>query len=82
LIRWADTHINRIAATLALAALAVYLARDSERPSGSGLLAISIGASLILLLNCGRNKVSPVALRVLADAALVLPALIALGVRG
>jgi hypothetical protein len=47
-------------------------------PVALPLLAISLGAFLILLLNQQRKSLSPEALRVFADAALVLPALLAL----
>jgi SAM-dependent methyltransferase len=45
-------------------------------------LAVCLGALLLLLLNWGRAKLSRPALRVLADAALLVPAIIALLVQG
>jgi len=41
-------------------------------------LAICAAALLVLLLNCARSKLSSAALRVLADAALLVPALVSL----
>ena len=71
-IRWAETRINQLAAALAASAFAVILVRRHPGPFGSGLLAISLAALLILLLNRHRNRLSGRALRVLADATLVL----------
>ena len=71
-IRWAETRITLLAAVLAASAFAVILVRPHPGPFGSGLLAISLAALLILLLNRQRNRLSGRALRVLADAILVL----------
>jgi hypothetical protein len=71
-IRWAETCINQLAAALAASAFAVILVRRHPGPFGSGLLAISLAALLILLLNRHRDRLSGRALRVLADATLVL----------
>jgi hypothetical protein len=77
-IRRADTHLNRIAGAVALTALIASVVRARAGLSISGLLAISFGALLLLILNTQRNKLSPAALRVLADVALALPPAIAL----
>jgi hypothetical protein len=71
-IRWAETRINQLAAALAASASAVILVRRDPGAFGSGLLAISLAALLILVLNRYRNRLSGRALRVLADATLVL----------
>jgi hypothetical protein len=71
-IRWAETRINQLAAALAASAFAVILVRRQPGPFRSELLAISLAALLILLLNRHRNRLSGRALRVLADATLVL----------
>src|SRR5271168_2887842 len=71
-IRWAETHINQLAGALAASAFAVILVLRHLGPFGSGLPAISLAALLILLLNRHRNRFSGRALRVLADATLVL----------
>jgi hypothetical protein len=71
-IRWAKTRINQLAAALAASAFAVILVRRQPGPFRSELLAISLAALLILLLNRHRNRLSGRALRVLADATLVL----------
>jgi hypothetical protein len=46
------------------------------------LSAVGLGALLLLVLNARRAKLSPTALRVLADAALLVPAILALGIGG
>jgi hypothetical protein len=74
-IRWAETRINQLAVALAAPAFAIILVRrhpGHPGPFGFGLLAISLEALLILLLNRHRNRLSGRALRVLADATLVL----------
>jgi hypothetical protein len=71
-IRWAETRINQLAAALAASAFAVILVRRHPGPFGSQLLAISLAALLVLVLNRHRNRLSGRALRVLADATLVL----------
>jgi hypothetical protein len=77
-IRWADSHLSAIA--LGLTILAFFA---SCLPAWRGSLvlpvvAISLAASLTMLLNSQRKRLSPEALRVLADAALALPGLLAL----
>jgi hypothetical protein len=81
-VRWADSRLNRMAAALAIAALAACLVRDPKDSSISALLAVWLGALLLVFLNYGRTKLSPAALRVLADAALLVPALLALVIGG
>ncbi len=71
-IAWAERRINLLAAVLAVSAFAATLMLGRHGPVGSGLLAISSAALLILLLNRHRNRLSGRALRVLADATLVL----------
>jgi len=82
LVHWADSRINSIAAVLACGAMAASVWEDPRGSSSSSLLPVSLGALLLLLLNCARNRISERSLRVLADVALVVPALIALVVRG
>jgi hypothetical protein len=82
LVHWADSRINSIAAVLACGAMAASLWEGPRGSSSSSLLPVSLGALLLLLLNCARNRLSERSLRVLADVALVVPALIALVVRG
>ncbi|MGH9743230.1 MAG: hypothetical protein ACRD51_12880 [Candidatus Acidiferrum sp.] len=81
LVRWVAPRINSIAAALALAALAACFVQIPPSSSRFALLAVCAGALLILLLNCLRSKLSSAALRVLADAALFAPALIAFLIR-
>jgi hypothetical protein len=81
-VRGAAAHINGIAAALATIALLACLVSARGAPSVSGLLAVCVGALLILVLNQSRSRLSPAALRVLADAALVVPPLFAVGIRG
>jgi hypothetical protein len=82
LVHWADPRINSIAAVLACGAMAASLWEDPRRSCSSSLWPVSLGALLLLLLNCARNRLSERSLRVLADVALVVPALVALVVRG
>ncbi len=79
---WADARLNRIAAILASGALAAYFVGEAGGHSAAPLLAICAGALLLLLLNRARTKISASALRVLADVALLVPALVALAIRG
>ncbi len=80
-IAWADSHLNSASLGLTIAAVVAYWLFGSGYSSGLPLLAIALAAFLTMLLNSQRKRLSPEALRVLADAALVLPALLALGLR-
>jgi hypothetical protein len=77
-IAWASSHLTHIALALTIAAFLFSCLPDYRGLAGLPLLAISLAAFLILLLNRQRKNLSPEALRVFADAALVLPALLAL----
>ena len=81
-VRWADSRLNRIAAALAVAALTSCLVSNPRGSSVWVLSAVGLGALLLLVLNARRAKLSPAALRVLADAALLVPAILALGIGG
>ena len=78
LVRWADPRIHFISAFLAAGALALCFFYNVRGASQFAWWAISGAALLILVLNSLRTKFSPAALRVLADVALLVPALIAL----
>jgi hypothetical protein len=85
LVAWADRRINLVSVLLATAAGLAALLPETSRAFCYPLVAIGGGSVLLLLLNCGRRRLSPPALRVLADAALLLPAgfaLVMLGLRG
>lgn len=80
-VAWGSAHLNAIAITLALFALlpiVIFHARGTYFPE---YLAILVAALLLYLLNLNSRLFSPPALRVLADAALVLAALFALAIR-
>jgi hypothetical protein len=77
-IAWADGHLNHIALGLATGASLMKCLPSCRNSSGRPLLAVSLAAFLTMILNRRRNSLSPGALRVLADAALVLPALLTL----
>ena len=77
-IAWANGHLNHIALGLAAGALLMRWLPSYRNSAGRPLLAVSLAAILTMILNRRRNRLSPRALRVLADAALVLPALLAL----
>lgn len=79
---WAASRMSWSAVVLAVAALLAGTFSGVAGIFSYELLAVSLGALLLLLLNCGSEKLSPAALRVLADAALVLPAVLALAVLG
>jgi hypothetical protein len=81
-VRWADSHLNRVAAALAIAALTACFVRDPKDSSISALLAVWLGALLLVFLNYVRTKLSPATLRVLADVALLVPAVVALTIGG
>jgi hypothetical protein len=81
-VRWADSRISRSVAALAVAAWTACLVCNPRGPSVSVLSAVGLGALLLLVLNARRAKLSPTALRVLADAALLVPAILALGLGG
>lgn len=79
---WAGPRINYFTAALAIVVLTTFLLLHPSAPASSTLLTTCAAALLLLLLNCFRTKLSSEALRVLADAALLAPALIALMLRG
>jgi hypothetical protein len=77
-IAWADAHLGAIALGVATAALLAGFLSACGGAMEIPFFAISSAALLTAMLNGQRRKLSPEALRVLADAALVLPALAAL----
>lgn len=81
-VRWTAPRINGFAAALAAGALVAGLVGNANRLSQAVMFALDCGALLLLLLNCVRTRLSPSALRVLADAALLVPALVAMMIRG
>ena len=81
LVRWASSRIDGIAAGLAVSSLLVLFIGHAKVSSTLELWAIALSAFLIVLLNRGRHRFSRRGLRVLADAALVVPALLALLIR-
>jgi hypothetical protein len=80
-LRWANSRINFIATGLAASSIVILFLFSVEGTSTPILYAIFPAALLILLLNLNRSELSPEALRVLADAALVIPAIVALLIR-
>jgi hypothetical protein len=79
---WVSPRLNLIAGLLAASSLmACFMWRPTD-PYQSALLAVSAGALLLLLLNRAAARLSASALRVLADAALLVPAFLALLIRG
>jgi hypothetical protein len=80
-LRWAASRINFVAVGLAVCTIAIPCLLFPKASSRPELIAIFLAALLILLLNRSKRKLSPETLRVLADAALVVPALIALLIR-
>ncbi len=79
---WPAGRLNGLAAALAGLALIGCLAQGRGGPFPYEWLAICFGALLLLVLNLCRRNFSSAALRVFADAALLLPAMIVLAMRG
>jgi hypothetical protein len=81
-VRWGSSRLGPIAGSLLVAALMAYAVTlfqwGASRPD---LIAVAFGALLLLLLNNAKDRLSPEALRVLADAALAAPALVALAIQ-
>ena len=81
LVRSANSRINLIAALLLCSALLFLLMPSTRGSSGPEFFAVSLGSLLFLFLDHRRNRFSRSALRVLADAVLLLAGLVALMVR-
>lgn len=81
LVRWANSRINLIATLLSTSALLVLLMPSTRGSSSPEFFAVSLGSLLFLFLDHRRNRFSRSALRVLADAVLLLAGLVALMVR-
>jgi hypothetical protein len=77
-VLWCNSRINQLAGVLVVCGLAGFFAFAPASASRSAWFAVCLSALLILLLNVWRRNISADGLRVLADAALVIPALIAL----
>jgi hypothetical protein len=78
-IAWADSHLNSVALGLTIVAVVAYWLSGPSYSSRLPLPAIALAAFLTMILNSHRRNLSPEVLRVLADAALLVPALLALG---
>jgi len=74
ILAWANARIGGLAASIAVVA---GMAHFSLGTSGIVAEAIAAAAGLIFLLDCARQRLSAAALRVLVDAALIVPAVIA-----
>jgi hypothetical protein len=81
LAAWPDMRLSKLAAMLAGLAFVGCLLQGLSGFFGFEWLAICFGALLLLILNLNRKTFSPEALRVLADLALLLPALFVLAIR-
>ena len=81
LVRWANSRINLIATLLLTCALLFLLTPSTRGSSGPEFLAVCLSSLLFFLLDHRRNRFSRSALRVLADAVLLLAGLVALMVR-
>lgn len=78
----ASAQVNRFALGLAFLAVVGGVAQRSRGVLAYELMAIGSGALLLLALNMRRGRFSAAALRVLADAALLAPALAVVVLRG
>ncbi|HEY1422273.1 MAG TPA: hypothetical protein VGF20_02385 [Candidatus Acidoferrum sp.] len=81
LMRLAGSRLNSLYLGAAGSALLAAMFFYTLLQSPSVLLAVAAGALSLLLINCKSADLSKDALRVLADAALVVPAILALAVR-
>jgi hypothetical protein len=73
---WSDVHVDRVAGSLIGLGFLGPIVLGTPARAASGWLAISCGAFLILVLNRLKARISTDAIRVLADAALLVPALV------
>lgn len=76
LIAWVNSHFIGCALAIVVFTFLTVLSPDSSTGSRLLLLAVSLGAVSLLLIHSNRRALSRSALRVLADAALVVPALL------
>jgi hypothetical protein len=76
LLRCCDSNIKQIAAVLAMISLAAFMAFLADGLIGAEVLAVALGSLLIWVVD-ERKKLSVPALRVLADATLLVAALTA-----
>jgi hypothetical protein len=76
LIAWVNSHFKECALAMAIFTTAIALGHGTATASRQTLLAVSVGALSLLLIHARRGALSRSALRVLADAALVLPPLL------
>jgi hypothetical protein len=76
LVVWAEPRLKTLALGLAICGLAALFAFGFHGASWPASLALFLSASATLLLLYCKNSLSSAALRVLADTALVLPALL------
>jgi hypothetical protein len=78
LVRWCDGRIGQLALLVVLLSLAPVLMRAPGHPAPA-FLSVSLAAVFLFAIDCHRARFSSAALRVLADAALVFPVLLILG---
>ncbi len=76
-MKWAELPLTWMAATLAVLTILVLLVGPAEGSKGE-LWGISLAALLIIAINLHRTRFSNAALRVLADAVLIVSGLIVL----
>jgi len=76
------TRITVLAAALAGLTLVGFLTQGAGGALRYEWMAVCLGALLLLALNLCRRNLSPVTLRVLADVAVLLPAVLALAMQG
>lgn len=76
-LKWAELPLTWMAATLAVLTILVLLVGPAEGSKGE-LWGISLAALLIIAINLHRTRFSNAALRVLADAVLIVSGLIVL----
>lgn len=76
LVRWADSRIGIMASGFSLVLIAECWLRNTPSDAKPLFLALSLAFLLIFFLNRARRLLSPSALRVLVDAAILVPAVL------
>lgn len=79
-VQWADSRIRSIAMSVALAAIVLLMVCRGKWSSRPQVLAVCMASLLIVFIDQKKNRFSRGALRVFADAALVIAGLLALAI--
>jgi hypothetical protein len=80
LVQWAGARIRGIATSLAAATIVLLIACQGKSSSRPQVLAVCVASVLIVVIDLQKNRLSRGALRVFADAALVIAGLLGLAI--